>query len=167
MRSLRIVLMGLMVVLAACGGTTEPTSEGPSPAETEVERPDGTATPSEEETAGSQPCDRYEPESQVSDNVLLIDSPSAGDGFPPGSTVTGCTNAFEAAFQWELLGADGEVLASGNETATCGSGCLGTFEFTIDYQVDEGQEGTVRLFVESAQDGSVQMETETQVRLSS
>lgn len=172
MRSLRIVLIGLALVLtAACGGTTDQVPEGPEDTEDTASvspSPDEVTSPTDEATGGtaaSSPCDQYEPESQVSDNVLAIDSPSADSTFPPGSTVAGCTNAFEASFQWELLGADGEVLASGNETATCGSGCLGAFEFTVDYEVDEAQEGTLRLFVESAEDGSTQMENEVSVQL--
>lgn len=171
MRTLRIVLIGLALVLTACGGTTEQTPESPEtpettgPTGTASESPAGSTTPPDGEATEAAGCEQYEIESQVSENVLLVDEPAPDREFPPGSAVSGCTNAFEASFQWELLGADGEVLASGNETASCGSGCLGIFEFTVDYEVDSAQEGTLRLFVESAKDGSVQMENEVQVQL--
>lgn len=165
MRSLRIMLIGLVLVAAACGGTTDQVPEGGETTATTSESATETNPPSESETAGATGCEQYEIGSEVSENVLLIDAPAAEAEFPPNSTVAGCTNAFEAAFQWELLGAEGAVLASGNETASCGSGCLGVFEFTVDHQVEEPQDGTMRLFVESAKDGSVQMETDVAVRL--
>lgn len=171
MRSPRFVLIGLVLALAtACGGSAEgpevgqteaPATTTATPATTESPTP-----PVAEPTAAEDPCAEYEPGSQVTDEqVLLVSSPAPGDGFASGSTVTGCTNAFEAAFQWELLDADGEVVASGNEMATCGSGCLGTFEFTVDHEVGSAQSGTLRVFTESAEDGSVQDEHEVPVQL--
>lgn len=167
MRPLHVLLVVLTVLLVACGGTNEQVEpDAPETADTATGSPDGTVTPTETATEPQSACGTYEPESQVTDEaVLMVTAPAADSEFPPGATVSGCTNAFEASFQWELLGADGEVLASGNEMASCGSGCLGTFGFAVDYSVDEAQQGTLRLFVESAEDGSVQMENETQVQL--
>lgn len=164
MRNLWIVLIGLVLVVAGCGdGAPDDVADGetgsPTPTETVTGTPTDAASPTDE-PAAEDPCARYEPGSQVTDEaVLAVSSPSADAEFTSGSTVTGCTNAFEATFQWELLDADGQVVASGFETATCGSGCLGTFEFTVEYEVDAAQEGTLRVFTESAEDGSVQDET--------
>lgn len=166
MRTVHVLFVALALLLAACGGTGEQTDPGtPDATETVDTTPSETATPSESETAASA-CGTYEPESQVTDEaVLIINTPSGASEFPPGSTVSGCTNAYEASFQWELLDAGGEVIASGNEMASCGSGCLGIFQFPVDYSVEEAQEGTLRLFVESAEDGSTQMENEVSVQL--
>lgn len=170
MRTVPVLLIALAMLLAACGGTGEQIDPGtPEATETVDMTPEepGTppGTPSENETAPSA-CGTYEPESQVTDEpVLVITAPSGDSEFPPGSTVAGCTNAFEASFQWELLDASGEAVASGNEMASCGSGCLGIFQFPVDYEVDEAQDGTLRLFVESAEDGSIQMENELLVQL--
>lgn len=176
MRSPRFVLIGLVLVLAtACGGSaggpdvgqtgapaTEPAGTETAPTATPTATDTATATP----PAAEDPCAEYEPGSQVTDErVLAVSSPAPGDGFASGSTVTGCTNAFEASFQWELLDADGEVIASGHEMATCGSGCVGTFEFTVDHEVTSAGSGTLRVFTESAEDGSVQDEYEVPVQL--
>lgn len=174
MRSPMFVLIGLVLAIAtACGGN----AGGPEVGQTEATATT-TATPAAPPTtesptppvaeppAAEDPCAQYEPGSQVTDErVLAVSSPTPGDGFASGATVTGCTNAFEASFQWELLDADGEVIASGHEMATCGSGCLGTFEFTVDHEVSSAQSGTLRVFTESAEDGSVQDEYEVPVQL--
>ncbi|MBW3561433.1 MAG: Gmad2 immunoglobulin-like domain-containing protein [Actinobacteria bacterium] len=167
MRTVHVLFVALAMLLAACGGTGEQIDPGtPSATETVDMSPEETGTASESETAPSATCGTYEPESQVTDEaVLVISTPSGDSEFPPGSTVSGCTNAFEASFQWELLDAGGEVVASSNEMASCGSGCLGIFQFPVDYSVEEAQEGTLRLFVESAEDGSTQMEEELLVHL--
>lgn len=170
MRTVHVLFVALALLLAACGGTGEQTDPGtPNATETVDASPDEPATPSgtpSESATAPSACGTYEPGSQVTDEaVLIVNTPSGDSEFPPGSTVSGCTNAFEASFQWELLDADGEVVASGNEMASCGSGCLGIFQFPVDYQVDEAQEGSLRLFVESAEDGSIQMENEMLVHL--
>jgi hypothetical protein len=41
-------------------------------------------------------------------------------------------------------------------TASCGTGCWGTFDVTIPYTVTEPQIGAVIVWVNSAQDGSRQ-----------
>lgn len=166
MRTVHVLFVALAMLLAACGGTGEIDPGTPGATESLDVSPEEPGTPSESETAPSATCGTYEPESQVTDEaVLVISTPSGGSEFPPGSTVSGCTNAFEASFQWELLDAGGGVVANGNEMASCGSGCLGIFQFPVDYPVEEAQEGTLRLFVESAEDGSTQMENEVSVQL--
>lgn len=177
MRSPRFVLIGLVLAVAvACGGSAGGPDVGQTGApatatagtetETAGTDPAATDTPTATPPAAEDPCAQYEPGSQVTDErVLAVSSPAPGDGFASGDTVTGCTNAFEASFQWELLDADGDVIASGHEMATCGSGCLGTFEFTVDHEVSTARSGTLRVFTESAEDGSVQDEYEVPVQL--
>ena len=38
--------------------------------------------------------------------------------------------------------------------ATCGTGCRGTFDVTLDYNVSAAQWGTLRVYAGSAKDGS-------------
>lgn len=173
---LLVVFAGL--VMAACGrGAGQPGSlttatplhtAPPLPAATvtEVVTATETVTATAEPTGGETgstggkqtgPCAQLGPERQVPLPVLFVTRPAVGQRVASGFTVEGCTNAFEAAFSWELVGEpDGTVLADGTGTASCGTGCLGTFRFTVTYAVDEETIGRLRVFTRSAEDNSVQ-----------
>ena len=45
-----------------------------------------------------------------------------------------------------LLDASGRMLDEAPTTATCGSGCRGTFDVSLAYAVTEAQWGTLRVF---------------------
>lgn len=133
----------------AADAPTSPPSPSPSPA----------ASPSPEETAaGEAPsstvCEELEHGEELA--FVFVEQPLPGAEVSPGFEVSGCANAFEATFEWQLLDADGEELAASFGTATCGSGCVGTFEFTVDYVVGELQVGSLRVFTSSPRDGSPQ-----------
>jgi len=49
---------------------------------------------------------------------------------------------------------DGTVLAERAVSACCGTGCLGTFDVTIPYQLDRATHGWVTVYDLSAKDGS-------------
>ena len=80
--------------------------------------------------------------------------------------VTGNANTFEATFNYRLEDADGATLAKNFVTATSGSGTRGTFDFTIPFSVDSPQDGALRVFELSAEDGSVVHERVIPLRLS-
>lgn len=169
MRRPRTVLLTVaLALLVACGGTGDDAG-GTPPATEATDAATDAATPTASPTGTASPaaaCGGYEPGSQVTDQrVLVVDEPGPEDALPSGATVTGCTNAFEATFEWELLDADGQVLATDHGTASCGNGCVGTFSFDVAYQVDTAQAGTLRVFTTSAEDGSVQDEVRLPVRL--
>ena len=77
----------------------------------------------------------------------------------PGDTVispieiVGTADVFEATVSYRLLDENGDVIASGVATALCGTGCRGSFEVALDYEVDHDQDGTLEVFEESAKDG--------------
>ncbi len=77
----------------------------------------------------------------------------------PGATVTwplvvsGVANTFEATLEYRLETADGVLVADGFTTATCGTGCWGTFDLSVDYGLETTQDGFVVLFESSAEDG--------------
>jgi len=77
----------------------------------------------------------------------------------PGDTVSnpveisGTADVFEATVSYRLLDENGKEIAGGVATATCGTGCRGTFEVELDYEVDHDQDGTLQVFEESAKDG--------------
>jgi hypothetical protein len=66
--------------------------------------------------------------------------------------VTGFANVFEATVSVEVVDVAGNVVHEDFTTATCGTGCWGTYEFTVDYSFVGGE--TVRVFWNSAEDGS-------------
>ncbi len=86
---------------------------------------------------------------------IFVDRPTWRGGLPSGSRVTGLANVFEAQFTLRLLDRNGRFLISRSVTATCGSGCWGTFGVTLVYHVATAQWGTLRVFDRSERDGSV------------
>ena len=53
-----------------------------------------------------------------------------------------------------ILDQNGKVIASTFTMATCGSGCRGTWETDVPYDVTATQPGTIRVYEVSAMDGS-------------
>jgi hypothetical protein len=131
----------LAMALAACGqGTSRSTNDEATP------DPTATAAPA------GDPCAELEGGEELA--FLFVTSPTTGQSVSSGFEVTGCGNVFEATYQWELLDTRGEVLTEDFGTASCGTGCVGDLSFTVDFDVDKRQVGTLRVFAESARDGS-------------
>lgn len=84
--------------------------------------------------------------------AILVESPLPGETVEGPLGVQGTANTFEATLEWELLGFDGERLGGGFTTATCGTGCRGTF--TIETHLEGAGAATLRVFERSAADGS-------------
>ena len=82
---------------------------------------------------------------------VLVESPLSFEAVSGPVTATGTANTFEANFQYELLGADGEVIDENFVTATSGTGTRGTFEFTT---ADVDDITALVVFESSAEDGS-------------
>jgi germination protein M len=74
--------------------------------------------------------------------VIVVESPSAGAEIRSGAKVTGSANVFEANVSYFVI-ADEVVYARGFTTATCGTGCRGTFSFRLRFQVDEPTDATL------------------------
>jgi sporulation and spore germination protein/immunoglobulin-like protein involved in spore germination len=84
---------------------------------------------------------------------ILVETPAVGDTPTSPFQLTGTANTFEANFQYEVLAADGTKLAGHFVTATCGTGCRGTFDETVT--VDDPDTATSLVVWEpSAEDGS-------------
>jgi hypothetical protein len=86
--------------------------------------------------------------------AIFVDRPAWGGVLGNPARLVGMANAFEATFRVAILDSDGRSLAAGSVMATCGSGCWGTFDATIQYQVRKAGWGTLRVFEPSAKDGS-------------
>ena len=63
---------------------------------------------------------------------------------------------FEATFRIAILDGSGRTIADEHAMATCGTGCRGTFDVTVRYDVGKAQWGTLRVYYGSAEDGSPQ-----------
>lgn len=85
---------------------------------------------------------------------IWADRPAWGAAIGNPARITGMANVFEAQFQVSLLDSDGISIADQGVMATCGTGCYGTFDVTVRYDVSEGQYGTLRVYNLSAMDGS-------------
>ena len=88
--------------------------------------------------------------------AIFVDRPAWGASLLPPGRVTGLANVFEAQFRIALVAANGKVLVDRPVLATCGSGCWGRFDVTLDYAVTKGQWGTLRVWDPSERDGEAE-----------
>ena len=85
---------------------------------------------------------------------IFVDTPAWGASVTAPVRVTGLTRVFEATFQVQLFDDRGLALAERVVTATCGTGCWGTFDVELEATIDREQAGSLRVFEASAKDGS-------------
>ena len=85
---------------------------------------------------------------------IFVDRPAFGAAANNPASVTGNANVFEATFRVALLDGSKKVLVDQRAMATCGTGCRGTFDVTLQYDVPKAQWGTLRTYFGSAVDGS-------------
>ena len=86
--------------------------------------------------------------------AIMIESPAYGGFLGNPATVTGIANTFEANVAVTLADSDGLIIFEGFTTATCGTGCFGSFEISFPYAVARPQMGSLIAFEISARDGS-------------
>jgi hypothetical protein len=141
-----VCLLGALLGGAAC--TDEPDASAPPP-------PSPVATPSPVVT----PLVTFSPAPANSPTKLppiTVALPVEGDEVSSPAVVSGTANVFEATVSLRILDATGEVLVRGFTTATCGTGCRGEYEATLEFEVSEVQDGTVEVWWDSPKDGSRQ-----------
>jgi len=110
-----------------------------------------------------EPSDREDYEAFLPS--VFVERPTWGATLGNPVRVSGIANVFEAVFFVEVRDADGDALAEERVMATCGSGCWGTFDVTIPYDVSRRQAGSVVTYNLSAMDGSVEDERSYPVTL--
>jgi germination protein M len=86
--------------------------------------------------------------------AIWVDRPAYGASIGNPAHVTGSADVFEATFRISIIDGSGKVVADQQVMATCGSGCRGTFDVTIAYNVSKAQYGTLHAYEPSAKDGS-------------
>jgi len=87
--------------------------------------------------------------------AIVVTSPRIGQHVTSPVTVAGDANVFEATVSMRILNASGALVGRGFTTATCGTGCRGTYSMTLRYTSVTEQAGTVQVFEVSAKDGSL------------
>jgi Immunoglobulin-like domain of bacterial spore germination/Sporulation and spore germination len=85
---------------------------------------------------------------------ILVQTPGIGERVSSPVHISGTADVFEAVVSIAILDQHGKVIASTFTMATCGTGCRGTWETDVDYDVASTQPGTIRVYEVSAMDGS-------------
>ena len=85
--------------------------------------------------------------------IILVESPLPFESVSNPIHATGTANTFEATFQYDVVGPDGEVVDTHFVTATSGSGRRGTFDFTTK-PFEASGDGALVVYELSAKDGS-------------
>jgi hypothetical protein len=75
--------------------------------------------------------------------AIVVDKPAAADHVTSPVTVSGTANVFEANVTVEVLDAKGKVVGTTFTTASCGTGCRGTYSVDVTYKVPKEQPGTI------------------------
>lgn len=75
--------------------------------------------------------------------AILVTSPTLNQAVGSPVVIRGNANVFEANIGIEILDQNGDVLVDTFTTATCGTGCRGTFRASVAYEVDREQDGTI------------------------
>jgi hypothetical protein len=75
--------------------------------------------------------------------AILVTSPATGQAVSNPVTVSGSANVFEANVTVDIVDSSGRVVGNAFTTATCGTGCRGTFSVTVSYEVRAAQRGEI------------------------
>jgi spore germination protein GerM len=86
--------------------------------------------------------------------MVFVDDPAYGGTLGNPAHLTGVAAAFEATFQAAVTDADGVIIAQPPYLMTSEGQGWGTFDETIDYDVDQPQWGSLIVWEDSAEDGS-------------
>lgn len=85
---------------------------------------------------------------------ILVESPLIGQRVSGPITVSGTANVFEATVSISVMDSAGKEIVRTFTTATCGTGCRGTYSKAVRYKVTQTQPGIVRVYESSAEDGT-------------
>ena len=75
--------------------------------------------------------------------VIAVDKPAAGARVSSPVAVSGSANVFEANVTVKVLDENGNVVGHAFTTATCGTGCRGTYSAPVTFKVGREQPGTI------------------------
>jgi spore germination protein GerM len=98
--------------------------------------------------------------------AILVTTPALNQVVESPILIRGSANVFEANVGIQILDANGNVIVETFTTATCGTGCRGTYRTTVPYRVDREQNGTIVVHDDDAAGtGSFPHEVRIPVRL--
>jgi hypothetical protein len=86
--------------------------------------------------------------------AITVQSPVIGQQVTSPVTVSGTADVFEATVSVRILDSAGHEIARTFTTASCGTGCRGSYSVTVPYSVTQAGHGTIEVFESSAKDGS-------------
>jgi germination protein M len=86
---------------------------------------------------------------------IFVDRPAWGGVLGNPARLVGLADVFEAQFLFRIIDGGGHSVADGPIKATCGTGCLGTYDATIPYTVTAAGWGTLQVYELSAANSSV------------
>jgi Immunoglobulin-like domain of bacterial spore germination len=75
--------------------------------------------------------------------AILVTSPTLNQIVESPIVLRGTANVIEANVGIQILEENDEVIVETFSTATCGTGCRGTFRAWVAYDVDHEQDGTI------------------------
>ena len=75
--------------------------------------------------------------------AIVVDKPAVDARVTSPVTVSGTADVFEGNVIVEILDAKGKVVGKTFTTASCGTGCRGSYSVPVTYKVGNGQGGTV------------------------
>ena len=91
--------------------------------------------------------------------AIFVDAPAWGSGHTGSPLqIQGYANVYEAQFIVQVRDLAGTVLAAQVVTATCGTGCWGTFLTSLPYSLATPGWGSLRAYNASAKDGTPENE---------
>jgi germination protein M len=99
------------------------------------------AVPSAQGTPIDRPVGRKDYETLLP--AIVVESPPPDVRVSSPLVVSGTANVFEANVTLRILNARRNEIARTFTTATCGTGCRGTFRGTIGFRIDSPQRGTL------------------------
>ncbi|MGH2528058.1 MAG: Gmad2 immunoglobulin-like domain-containing protein [Actinomycetota bacterium] len=91
--------------------------------------------------------------SPTPDSAIVVTSPRSGDEVSSPVSIEGNADVFEATVSIDILDSAGKPIVRTFTTASCGTGCRGTFSKAVPFTVDTTQPGTIRVYESSAEDG--------------
>jgi spore germination protein GerM len=75
--------------------------------------------------------------------AITVAKPVQESSVTSPATVAGTANVFEANVTIEVLNANGDVVGKTFTTASCGTGCRGTYSVQVTFKVQKQQQGTI------------------------
>ena len=75
--------------------------------------------------------------------AITVARPASDSSVTSPVTVAGTANVFEANVSVEVLNANGDVVGKTFTTASCGTGCRGTYSVAVSFKVGKAQSGTI------------------------